>query len=389
MIHFPAIWWLFPATSMLLLVFSLFLTRSGIREKALLQKVFVALGALLGFVALALPFFEQPVFYVPIINYGLGIPLAVIGLVGRIYPMVYLQRQGTTTAMDSVAKLVDSGPYAWVRHPQYTAGLVMLLGWFLAWGAWYALGWLPLIAGMIYAQARIEEKYILERLFGEAYAAYREQVGMLLPRLAEKDAVCITTGFLGGYAGLIAMQHGIFEILQGSHAPPGLLFNAIGPPCQADAVWHACFPALTLIPNLLVTGVAAVVGRFGDLCRLGARLYRSTVARRAWILGASCPCWLLLVGGGFVPVFIGLVAAVAGSLGRSPARLPRLAFLAALWPWPLVLLALWLPGSWLLGHFFGPAMLSVGGLLFLVFDIGLPVLAAASAIARNFREVCA
>ena len=384
MIHFPAIWWLFPATSMLLLVFSLFLTRSGIREKALLQKVFVALGALLGFVALALPFFEQPVFYVPIINYGLGIPLAVIGLVGRIYPMVYLQRQGTTTAMDSVAKLVDSGPYAWVRHPQYTAGLVMLLGWFLAWGAWYALGWLPLIAGMIYAQARIEEKYILERLFGEAYAAYREQVGMLLPRLAEKDAVCITTGFLGSYAGLIAMQHGIFEILQGSHAPPGLLFNAIGPPCQADAVWHACFPALTLIPNLLVTGVAAVLA--GLAIAVWALAF---IGRRRGGLGLGALALLaLLVGGGFVPVFIGLVAAVAGSLGRSPARLPRLAFLAALWPWPLVLLALWLPGSWLLGHFFGPAMLSVGGLLFLVFDIGLPVLVAASAIARNFREVC-
>ena len=384
MIHFPAIWWLFPATSMLLLVFSLFLTRSGIREKALLQKVFVALGALLGFVSLALPFFEQPVFYVPIINYGLGIPLAVIGLVGRIYPMVYLQRQGTTTAMDSVAKLVDSGPYAWVRHPQYTAGLVMLLGWFLAWGAWYALGWLPLIAGMIYAQARIEEKYILERLFGEAYAAYREQVGMLLPRLAEKDAVCITTGFLGSYAGLIAMQHGIFEILQGSHAPPGLLFNAIGPPCQADAVWHACFPALTLIPNLLVTGVAAVLA--GLAIAVWAFAF---IGRRRGGLGLGALALLaLLVGGGFVPVFIGLVAAVAGSLGRSPARLPRLAFLAALWPWPLVLLALWLPGSWLLGHFFGPAMLSVGGLLFLVFDIGLPVLVAASAIARNFREVC-
>ncbi|MFO7583792.1 MAG: isoprenylcysteine carboxylmethyltransferase family protein [Anaerolineales bacterium] len=385
MIHFPTIWWLFPATSMLLLVLSLFLTRSGIREKALLQKVFVALGALLGFVALALPFFEQPVFYVPIINYGLGIPLAVIGLVGRIYPMVYLQRQGTTTAMDSVAKLVDSGPYAWVRHPQYTAGLVMLLGWFLAWGAWYALGWLPLIAGMIYAQARIEEKYILERLFGEAYAAYREQVGMLLPRLAEKDAVCITTGFLGSYAGLIAMQHGIFEILQGSHAPPGLLFNAIGPPCQADAVWHACFPALTLIPNLLVTGVAAVLA--GLAIAVWALAF---IGRRRGGLGLGALALLaLLVGGGFVPVFIGLVAAVAGSLGRSPARLPRLAFLAALWPWPLVLLALWLPGSWLLGHFFGPAMLSVGGLLFLVFDIGLPVLGAASAIARNFREVCA
>ncbi|MBN1668214.1 MAG: hypothetical protein JW862_14070, partial [Anaerolineales bacterium] len=59
-------------------------------------------------------------------------------------------------------------------------------------------------------------------------------------------ALRITTAFLGLYAGLIAIQHGIFEIMQGSHAPDGLLFNAIGPPCQSEAVWHACFPAMTL-----------------------------------------------------------------------------------------------------------------------------------------------
>jgi protein-S-isoprenylcysteine O-methyltransferase Ste14 len=372
MIHFPAIWWLFPATSMLLLVFSLFLTRSGIREKALLQKVFVALGALLGFVALALPFFEQPVFYVPIINYGLGIPLAVIGLVGRIYPMVYLQRQGTTTAMDSVAKLVDSGPYAWVRHPQYTAGLVMLLGWFLAWGAWYALGWLPLIAGMIYAQARIEEKYILERLFGEAYAAYRERVGMLLPRLAEKDAVRITTGFLGGLRRTDCHAARHFRDFTRQPCPTRLDVQ-----CHWSTLPGRCGLACLLSGSDVDSQPACHrggrrVGRFGD-CRLGARLYRAQ-ARRACFGGVALLA--LLVGGGFVPVFIGLVAAVARRPGTLPARLPRLAFLAALWPWPLVLMALWLPGSWLLGHFFGPAMLSVGGLLFLVFDIGLPVLAA-------------
>jgi hypothetical protein len=46
-------------------------------------------------------------------------------------------------------------------------------------------------------------------------------------------------------------------------------------------------------------------------------------------------------------------------------------------------MALWLPGSWLLGHFFGPAMLAASGLLFLVFDAGLPVLAAVSAFGRK------
>ena len=65
-------------------------------------------------------------------------------------------------------------------------------------------------------------------------------------------------------------------------------------------------------------------------------------------------------------------------------------FFAALWPWPLILMTLWLPGSWLpgswlLGHFFGPAMLSAGGLLFLIFDVGLPVLAGVSGFDRGKR----
>ncbi|HDQ73032.1 MAG TPA: hypothetical protein ENN19_13205 [Chloroflexi bacterium] len=50
---------------------------------------------------------------------------------------------------------------------------------------------------------------------------------------------------------------------------------------------------------------------------------------------------------------------------------------------PLVLMAFWLPSSWLLGYFFGPAMLTLGGLLFFVFDVGLPVLAALAACARQ------
>jgi hypothetical protein len=86
---------------------------------------------------------------------------------------------------------------------------------------------------------------------------------MLLPRLAKDRSLRITTAFLGVYAGLIAIQHGIFEILQGSRAPDGLMFNAIGPPCQPEAVWHACFPAMTLIPEPVRQRRCRRVGRVG------------------------------------------------------------------------------------------------------------------------------
>ena len=68
----------------------------------------------------------------------------------------------------------------------------MLLGWFLVWGAWYALFVLLLMAAIIYAQAHIEGKYILEKIFGEAYTAYRKRVGMLLSR--QRPGVINTIG---------------------------------------------------------------------------------------------------------------------------------------------------------------------------------------------------
>jgi protein-S-isoprenylcysteine O-methyltransferase Ste14 len=376
MMIFPAIWWLFPAAVLAFIAFSFLLSRSGRLENETVRKALVGAGAMLGFLTLALPLFEQPTFHRPLAQYGFGLPLLVLGMLGRVYPMIYLRQKGTTTTLDEVGKLVDSGPYAWVRHPQYFAGLLLLLGWFLTWGAWYALGFMPIIAGMIYAQALIEEKYILEKMFGEAYAAYRERVGMLLPRLARNDSLRVTTAFLGIYAGLIAIQHGIFEILQGSRAPGGLMFNAIGLPCQPEAVWHACFPAMTLIPNLFVTGIAAVLVGLAMAVWVAAYAGR----RRGGLVLGALSLLALLVGGGFVPVFIGIVAAVATSRLGAPVSPGGTGWriVSALWPWPLVLMALWLPGSWLLGHFFGAAMLAAGSLLFLVFDVGLPVLAAVS-----------
>ncbi len=46
----------------------------------------------------------------------------------------------------------------------------------------------------------------------------------------------ITVAFLGAHAGLLAIQHGIFALLQGSRGPDSLPINAIGPPCQPEAV---------------------------------------------------------------------------------------------------------------------------------------------------------
>jgi hypothetical protein len=41
--------------------------------------------------------------------------------------------------------------------------------------------------------------------------------------------------------------------------PQGRLINSMGPPCQPETVWHACEPAITILPSFLITGILAVV----------------------------------------------------------------------------------------------------------------------------------
>ena len=114
---------------------------------------------------------------------------------------------------------------------------------------------------------------------------------------------------LGIYAGLLGMLHGYFEIQQGNAAPAGLLIHAIGAPCQADEVWHACLPALTILPSYLITGILAILS---GICMLvwAAFFIQGRIGGLILILLSSV---LFLVGGGFVSAFIGVLAGATAS----------------------------------------------------------------------------
>jgi hypothetical protein len=201
-----------------------------------------------------------------------------------------------------------------------------------------------------------------------------------------------TASLLGIYAGVLGIEHGVFEMLQGNTAPDGLLTNAIGPPCDPDAVWHSCFPAIALIPNLAVTGIVAIAIGLAVLTWAAASVQRKHGGLVLVLLSGG----MSLAGGGFVPAFAGIIAGVAGTRigapltwwqARSSAGPVRL--LARLWPWPLVVLLAWLPGGWILGHFFNQALMSLGVALFLLLDLGLPILAVFSGLARDVQRTSA
>jgi len=77
--------------------------------------------------------------------------------------------------------LVETGPYAIVRHPIYTGLMLAIVATALFKGTLPALvGGALMIAGC-WSKARLEERFLREELGSETYDSYRRRVPMLVP----------------------------------------------------------------------------------------------------------------------------------------------------------------------------------------------------------------
>lgn len=84
--------------------------------------------------------------------------------------------------------LATTGPYAYVRHPQYVAFIVILLGFLLQWPTLLTVVMFPVLVAMYLRLARLEEKDALAG-FGEEYARYMAVTPAFIPRFRRGDAV--------------------------------------------------------------------------------------------------------------------------------------------------------------------------------------------------------
>jgi len=106
------------------------------------------------------------------------------GLAVRIWAIVVL---GTsfrmTVELDTGQKVIDSGPYRWVRHPSYTGILLLMAGLSLVYGDWPALAILLVLpAGVLIHRIFVEEA-VLTEVIGRAYADYAARTKRLVPGL--------------------------------------------------------------------------------------------------------------------------------------------------------------------------------------------------------------
>jgi hypothetical protein len=182
------------------------------------------------------------------------------------------------------------------------------------------------------------------------------------------SATRITVSVFGVLAALAGVEHGVGEILQEAGRPAGLVIES-WPDAEAFESLNG-EPAMTVVPDLLLTGVLAVI------VSVALGVWSVVFAgRRRWGPGlVLLSVLLLLVGGGFGPPLIGVIAGLAASTmgGAGDPRPPGSTSRALGRAWPVIL------GAAVLGYL---ALVPGVPLLAIVGDVESAALVAALGLA--------
>jgi protein-S-isoprenylcysteine O-methyltransferase len=114
--------------------------------------------------------------------FAAGVLMVVLGSVLRRYCWRTLGQYFTGDVRVKPGQpVIRSGPYRLVRHPSYTAGMMMYIGTGLALGSWLSLALLTIATIATYAyRVAIEERALLETI-GEPYRAYMKERKRFIP----------------------------------------------------------------------------------------------------------------------------------------------------------------------------------------------------------------
>jgi hypothetical protein len=130
-------------------------------------------------------------------------------------------------------------------------------------------------------------------------------VTMIIRHTFKGSIKIVVASILGILAGIAGASHGPGEILQGNIAPDGIIIEAW--PSLTLLIGE---PAMTVIPNLLVTGVLAIIsGLTITIWTAATQLQR----KNGGLILIMLSIGMLLVGGGLIPPAIGVIAGIIGT----------------------------------------------------------------------------
>jgi protein-S-isoprenylcysteine O-methyltransferase Ste14 len=90
-------------------------------------------------------------------------------------------------AAQAAGRLASTGPYARLRHPQYAAFIVIMLGFLLQWPTLLTLAMFPVLVFMYVRLALAEEREVRAQ-FGAEYERYAARTPRFVPRLGAARA---------------------------------------------------------------------------------------------------------------------------------------------------------------------------------------------------------
>jgi protein-S-isoprenylcysteine O-methyltransferase Ste14 len=150
-------------------------------RKAWLSYALMIGGAVLLFHPTSL-FNEPRLWYV---GFGGGYVLAALAIVGIMFAWwarIHLGRLwSNAVTLNQGHRIIDTGPYALVRHPIYTGMIISILATATAQATVTGLLGAAMIAMGCWLKARVEERFLTDELGAEAYGGYRRRVPMLVP----------------------------------------------------------------------------------------------------------------------------------------------------------------------------------------------------------------
>lgn len=111
-----------------------------------------------------------------------GIIFMVLGIFLREYSVVTLRKYFTfkITVLED-QKLIQSGPYHYIRHPAYTGGILAIIGTSLALRSSIAIIVVVLFCAIAYSLRINFEEKLLMKAFGNDYISYKKKTKMLIP----------------------------------------------------------------------------------------------------------------------------------------------------------------------------------------------------------------
>ena len=118
--------------------------------------------------------------HIYLVNLLIFIPFFVVGAWFGVKGVI--QTSLKVAEIHRAERIVISGVYSIIRHPQYFGGILAHIGFSFLLSALYSLLVTPLVIAIIYIISWKEENELTKE-FGQEYVEYRSKVPMLIPRL--------------------------------------------------------------------------------------------------------------------------------------------------------------------------------------------------------------